>query len=297
MKKLVLLLSLGILVGLACADPGIPKVNEVQGLSTSTTIVAAGNFNSASSVDLTISYKMPITAIPGPDWSDPGLEDEGSTIYQSVYTEDTQNSEVGYLSYDKDLDISTASKVSGQYNIQAVKQITYLGVDASSVISTDYLMLDGAGWVGMADERIICPFVDVDTTGGVYPSFCNRVETGSTTNLKVANLNSQMGDRFIMKAADSGVEIFDNVGVSSYATDLPSKGSVSAYIKGSIKEGGRLSDISDEQSINFPPIELYETVTFSDSTAVSGDISTFAKAMAYDSVIDTSGDHLNFIVD
>ena len=58
-------------------------------------------------------------------------------------------------------------------------------------------------------------------------------------NLKVANLNTQMGDRFIMKSADPGVAIFNNVGVSSYAADLPSKGSVSAFIRGSIKEGGR----------------------------------------------------------
>jgi hypothetical protein len=46
-----------------------------------------------------------------------------------VYTVDTQNSEVGFLSYDKDLDVSTGNKVSGRYNVQAVKQITYLGVD------------------------------------------------------------------------------------------------------------------------------------------------------------------------
>ena len=126
---------------------------------------------------------------------------------------------------------------------------------------------------------MICPFA----ADYVYGAFCNRVETGSNMNLKVANLNTQMGDRFIMKAADPGVEIFNNVGVGSYATDLPSKGSVSAYIRGSIKEGGRASDNLDIEG-------LYETVTFSDSTAISGDISTFSKAMSYNSVIDPSGD-------
>jgi hypothetical protein len=275
------------------ADPGIPKVNEVQGLRTSTTVIAAGIFNSESSVDWTLSEVIPITAIPGEEWSEslPNLNafahNYGATIYQTVYTEDTQNSEVGYISYDKDLDMQTGNKVSGQYNVKAVKQITYLGVDASSVVSNDYLMLDGAGWPGYAGEHLICPLAGM----GEYPAFCNKVETGSAMNLKVANLNTQMGDRFVMKAADSGIEIYNNVGVSSYALDLPSKGSVSAYMKGSIREGGRMKD---SLLTSFDPYfaldALYETMTFADSTSVSGDISTFTKSMSYSSVIDISGD-------
>jgi hypothetical protein len=292
MKKpaIILVFLFLLVVGVAMADPGIPKVNEVQGLTTSTTVVAAGNFNAASSVDLTISSGVPITDIPGPDWNKLWLaEESGPTIYQTVYTEDTQNSEVGFISYDKDLDVSTANKVSGQYNVKAVKQITYLGVDASSVVSNDYLLLDGAGWPGPAGERLICPFGST----GMYGAFCNRVETGSNMNLKVADLNTQMGDRFIMKSADPGVEVFNNVGVSSYAADLPSKGSASAFIRGSIKEGGRVNDINFGGSITSPVVfsELYETVTFSDSTAISGDITAFAKAMNYKSVLDPSGDH------
>lgn len=275
-----------LVIGSALADPGIPKVSEVQGISTSTTVIAAGNFNSASSVDLLTSTGVPLTAIPGPEWSHGKI---GGTIYQSVYSEDSQNSEVGFISYDKDLDISTANKVSGQYNIQAVKQITYLGVDASSMITNDYLLLDGAGWPGNAGFRMICPFAG---TNLAYGAFCNRVETGSAMNLKVADLNTQMGDRFIMKSGDPGVEVFNNVGVSSYADSLPSKGSVSAYIRGSIKEAGRGRDESINQGNNpFGVVgALYETVTFSDTTAISGDISSFAKQMRYNSVIDTSGD-------
>jgi hypothetical protein len=291
MKKFgIIILALTFLViGMALADPGIPKVNEVQGLRTTSTVIGAGNFNAESSVDWTISTVVPITGIPGADWSNnsPSIN-IGATIYQTVYTEDTQNSEVGYISYDKDLDVQTGNKVSGQYNVKAVKQITYLGVDASSVITNDYLMLDGAGWPFLAEERLICPFSE-----GVYPAFCNKVETGSAMNLKVANLDTQLGDRFVMKAADSGVEVFNNVAVGSYATDLPSKGSVSAYIKGSIKEGGRAWDVRGGLDGYGPFAKLYETITFSDNLAMSGDISTFAKTMSYTSVIDTSGDILD----
>lgn len=275
MKKLgIILIAFTLLVvGVVMADVGNPQVNEVQGLTTSTTVIAAGNFNAASSVDLKISSEVPLTSIPGPDWNGHAPE---QTIYQSLYTEDTQNSDVGYISYDKDLDVSTANKISGQYNIQAVKQITYLGIDASSVVTNDYMLLDGAGWGGIAGERLICPF------GGEtdYAAFCNRIETGSNMNLKVANLNTQMGDRFIMKSADPGVAIYNNVGVSEYAANLTSQGSVSAYIKGSIKEGGR--DNGLEEDIQ----DLFETMTFSDSTAISGLIQTFGKTMSYNSVLD-----------
>jgi hypothetical protein len=295
MKKfgiIVITLSL-LIIGMAMADPGIPKVNEVQGLRTTTTVIAAGNFNAESSVDWTISEVVPLPGIPGEDWSNSTSTiytpppNTGATLYQTVYTEDTQNSEVGYISYDKDLDVQTGNKVSGQYNVKAVKQITYLGVDASSVVTNDYLMLDGAGWPDNAGRHMICPF----SSSIAYGAFCNKVETGSAMNLKVANLNTQLGDRFVMKAADPGVEVFNNVAVGSFAADLPSKGSVSAFIKGSTKEGGRYHDFSGRY---FPPwgpyAWLYETITFSDSTAISGDISTFAKAMSYTSVMDTSGD-------
>ncbi len=278
MKKLgIMVVALALLVvGMGVADPGVPKVNEVQGLRTSTTVIAAGNFNSESSVDWTISAgEDALTEVPPVD---------NSVIYQTVYTEDTQNSEVGYISYDKDLDVQTGNKVSGQYNVKAVKQITYLGVDASSVLTNDYLMLDGAGEnYGTIGDKLMCPF----GSGVQAPSFCNKVETGSAMNLKVANLNTQMGDRFVMKAADSGVEIFNNVGVGSYAADLPSKGSVSAFIKGSIKEGGRETapeELQGTEEEYESAEDLYETIVFSDSTSVSGDISTFAKAMSYSSV-------------
>jgi hypothetical protein len=85
-----------------------------------------------------------------------------------------------------------------------------------------------------------------------------------------------------MKSADPGVAVFNNVGVSSYASDLPSKGSVSAFIRGSIREGGRATTVGNITLED--PTDLYETMVFSDSTGVSGDITTFAKSMSYTSV-------------
>jgi len=265
MKKLgIMVIALALLVvGMAMADPGVPQVREVQGLTTSTTVIGAGNFNAASNVALTI-----MTSTQGDDLSDiPNLDH--FRYYTTVYTEDTQNSEVGYVSYDKDLEVSTANKLLGQYNIQAVKQITYLGLDASSIVSTDYMMLDGAGErYGDIEDLVICPFGAENRA----PAFCNVVETGSSVNLRVANMNTQLGERFIEKSSDAGVMVYNNVGVGSYAAEVPSKGSVSAFIQGSIKEGGRTN-----------AEDLYETMTFKDMTGFSGDISSFAKSMSYTS--------------
>jgi len=277
MKKFaIMVIALALLVvGMAMAEPGVPKVNEVQGLRTSTTVIAMGNFNTESSIDWTISNGQPLA---GGEAAPPLVE---GVIYQTVYSEDTQNAEFGYLSYDKDLDMQTGNKVSGQWNVKAVKQVTYLGIDASAITSTDYLHIDGAGEnYGTVADNIICPFAgDVQA-----PSFCNKVQTGSTVTLKVANVITDMGDRFVMKASDSCVEIYNNVGVSAYASDLPSKGSASAYIKGVIREGGR-----DNAEIGEDPTDLYETITFSDSTAISGDITSFAKSMAYTSCLSAEG--------
>jgi hypothetical protein len=271
MKKLgILVIALALLVvGMAMAEPGICQVREVQGLSTSTTVIGVGNFNSASSVQMSI--------MRGGDGEVNNLATipplGSGVLYQTVYTEDTQNSEYGYLSYDKDLDVGTGNKLNGQYNVQAVKQVTYLGIDASSIITTDYMMLDGVGEnYGAIGNNMLCPF----GSDNQAPTFCNIVETGSSMNLKVANLNTQMGERFIMKSADPGIQIYNNVGVGSYAADVPSKGSVSAFIQGSVREGGR--DVGDESAEN-----LYMTMTFKDSTAFSGDISSFAKSMGYTS--------------
>jgi hypothetical protein len=119
--------------------------------------------------------------------------------------------------------------------------------------------------------------------GAVSPAFCNTIETGSSMVLSTASLSSSLGDQFITDSGGSGVELFNNIDISSYATDIPSKGSVSAYLKGSIMEGGR-----EAAEITKLPVEsskdLYEFISFLDSTSISGDIFSFSKHMSYSSI-------------
>ena len=123
------------------------------------------------------------------------------------------------------------------------------------------------------------------------PAFCNKIETGSTMTLTVGNLDTLIGGKFISNSADSGIEIFNTVDVSSYSVDLPSKGTVSAYLKGSIMEGGR--DISITEPLSRDPLEiktespndLCEMFEFFDFTSISGDIFNFNKQMSYSSIL------------
>lgn len=262
MKKIGLaFLIIGLLLcGFVAADPGVPPVNEVQGLSIQTTVIAVGNFDQESDVAISTSSGTSLSDMPplGP----------ASAVYTSVYTEDTHSAGIGYISYDKDLDVSTAGKINGQYNIESTRQITYLGIDAGSIYSSEYLMTSGSGTSQPAADRMICPFGSEGTIG----AFCNTVETGSTFTMSVANVATEASNRFITKSGDAPVETNYHILVTDYVSGLSSKGSVEAYIKGTIKEGS-----------NTDPNSLGEDSSFEDRTSIIGDISLFDKQMHYDS--------------
>ena len=90
--------------------------------------------------------------------------------------------------------------------------------------------------------------------------------------MSVANVATEASNRFITKSADSPVETNYHILVTDYVSGLPSKGSVEAYIKGTIKEGS-----------NTDPNSLGEDSSFEDRTSIIGDISLFDKQMHYDS--------------
>jgi hypothetical protein len=73
-----------------------------------------------------------------------------------------------------------------------------------------------------------------------------------------------MGERFISGSADAGTELHNHVLVTEYAPGIPSQGSVSAFIRGTIQgDGGSLE--------------------FDDTTAMIGNITSFSKSMIYNS--------------
>ena len=125
MKKLIMLgITLMILAGIVMADPGIPQVPETQGIVTSTSVDAVGNFASTSEI------QWRITDDPKGLSDVPPLDDYLAAIYESTYTEDTVSNGLGLIFYDKELDVETSSQISGQWNIEAAKLIEFVGIGA-----------------------------------------------------------------------------------------------------------------------------------------------------------------------
>jgi hypothetical protein len=270
MKKLAMLaIALMLLTGFALADRGITPVPETQGIVTSTSVNSVGNFASMTELQWRITDKPDgLTSIPplnpesGP-WDDIAL-------YESTYTEDTQTHGVGLMLYDKETDIETSGQISGQWNVEATKQIAFIGIDGAYVVSSDNIMVDGAATMTIARDVIICPFAQ--KTIGVAPSYCNRAEAGSTIDMTVANIRTTTTDRFVMPSADHPVEMNHDIRVSELVSDVPSVGLASAYLEVLIQEDH-----------NGESIRPYERIVFSEQTTADGAITLFEKLMHYES--------------
>jgi hypothetical protein len=269
MKKLLILACVLILLtGFAMADRGVPAVPETQGIVTSTSINIVGNMASATELQWRITNA--VNGLP----SIPPLQNIEAVIYESTYTEDTQTQGVGLALYDKEMDVETSNQISGQWNIEATKQIAFIGIDGAAIVSSDAIMVDGAGTPEDTYDVVICPFA-ADVTY-VFPSYCNRAEAGSTIDMTVANVRTTTTDRFVMSSADHPVELNHDIRVSELVTDVPSVGMASAYMDVLIQEalGGTAVPV---------PSPLAERIEFTEETTADGTITLFEKLMHYES--------------
>jgi hypothetical protein len=245
------------------ADRGTPQVPETQGIVTSTTIDAVGNFATNSEIQWRITNQA--GGLPTVPPHAPPFE-----IYESTYTEDTQNHGTGLILYDKELDVETSNQITGQWNIEATKELAFVGIDGARVVSTDNIFVDGAGQIATTANRVICPFAAATTT--TFPAYCNRAEAGSTIDMTVANVRTTSTDRFVMASGDHPVELNHDLVVTELVEDLPSMGTASAFMEVLIQEGSAAS-----------PATLQQRIEFYEETTVSGDITNFEKLMHYES--------------
>jgi len=282
MRKLaILVIALVLIIGYAMADRGISPVPETQGIVTSTTVDVVGNFASASEIQWRITddanglTRVPPLFASGADGAGP----IGATIYESTYQEDTASNGAGLILYDKELDVETSGQITGQWNIEATKELEYIGVDGARVVSTDNIFVDGAGLNRGTYLNVICPFASDNLV--VFPSYCNRAEAGSSIDMTVANVRTTSTDRFVMPSADHPVELNHDILVTELIEDLPSMGTASAYMDVLIQESQQPAGLLEVPG----PYPLSERIEFTEETTVSGDISTFEKLMHYESML------------
>ncbi len=151
--------------------------------------------------------------------------------YTTTYSEETQSNGVGFISYDKDMNVETKAGLNGQSNIEATKVIAFEGMNGAEITSTDNLFLQSTGESETTSARAICVFAS--GTSSTIPRFCNTVETGSSFTMEVVNARTETNDRFITDSADTPVEVNHNIRVDTLG-DRPSVGKVSAFMEGTI---------------------------------------------------------------
>lgn len=289
MKKIVTVVALLFFIcGFAVADHGLDPTPESQGMTTATTIDVFGNAASATDVQWRISYSD-LNSIPPLD--------PLATYYASTYSEETFTNGMGLIAYDKNLDVETSEQLSGQWNIDADKQLSYVGVDGARVYSGESIMVDGVGnWTTTYNE-MLCLFAD--DTGPVFPAYCNYAEAGSTIDMTYANVRTTSMDRFINPSGDTPIELDHDILVTQLAEGIPSSGTVSAYMNVLIQEARGFNWVwvwkydPEEDEYHFDHFEyvspLSERIEFEESTSVTGDITTFDKQMNYNSMLTGSG--------
>ena len=266
MKKFgIMVIALAMLVGLtgiAMADPGVNQTFETQGISMVTSIQAEGNMVSATDVTWKQSSAQPISAFPPAPTS--------GVYYVSTYSEDTMSNGYGFIAYDKSTQLETKSRLNGQYNIEATKEISFYGQDGAEITSTDNIFLDGTGNYTETASQAICVFASGKST--YIPRFCNTVEAGSSFTMEIVNARTETNDRFVVPSADTPVSLNHNIRVDELS-DLPSVGKVSAFMEGKIQESRNGS------------AGVFEDIEFSEDTSADGFITLFDKDMSWTSGI------------
>jgi len=262
MKNVIIIaIALVLLTGFAMADHGINQTPETQGITTATTLDLVGNFASTTDIQWRITDDiLGLSEIP------PLRQD--ATYYASTYTEDTYSNGVGLIAYDKNMDVETSEQLAGQWNIDADKQIEFVGVDGARAYSDEYIMVDGVNRERFIDGVMLCVFADDGSE--IFPGYCNFAEAGSTVDMTVANVRTNSMDRFIVPSGDTTVELEHDIAVTELIEDLPSMGSASAFMNVLIMEA---------YAVRPPP--LGEKIEFGEVTSVSGDITAFLKDMNY----------------
>jgi hypothetical protein len=325
-KWVLIVLVIALIFGWGTADRGIDPALETQGLAIQTVVSATGGFSQESDLEWLMTDSLSgLAGIPplGDGMSEGSIDvisweplkliaqgqNNGAVYYATVYTEDTGTNGLGQVSYTKNLGIDTGSVTTGQSNIEAIKQLVYIGDAGSKVISNDFISIDGASGPSpsarfglavntdppapgpLSSNAFICPFGG-ESSGTL--SFCSHVEAESSIEMNVADVATTTNGRFVVPSADTPVALSHDIHVSD------SIGKASAGIDVRVREGGPLSeDIQDFALTMFDPntghtyeftgwvgiisSELSQETAMHDFASIDGVIMTFDKSMSYSS--------------
>jgi hypothetical protein len=294
-------MALLILCPLACADIPPAATPETQGFSSATTMQVLGTATESDSLTWQISNINldgtlsnaggALVSTDGgavlvphlPVFDDILNDTPGEVQYTVAYSENTI-ADQGLVTYAKSSAFDTANQVVGTRNLGTSKLLEFVGLDTGRAVSSEDMVVDGAGSIGVTDEVFICPFAAEST--GFTPEFCNIVEMGSDVDMTIMSLATTASERSVSASADVPVAADYSIGVTGFG-DIPASGSASAFVSAHLQEGSS----TFVGNFNFEPfgdVDAYltgkgEDVQYSETTTVSGEITAFSKVMSYES--------------
>jgi len=303
-----------IFAGTAFADIPVNAVPELAGLSTTTSMDVQGTAMSNTAMNLQLGTGMldnPPLENGGYLWVwwadvisppiigytvDPfvasiyllnGIQlPLGEVQYTAGYNEEV-TAVSGNLIYQKTTGISTANKTSGEDNIAADRILTFTGEDGGRMTTGEDIIIDGTGAQTVSGNQAYCPFAS--DTNPFFPPFCNIAMSGSSADISTGSISTAAGVRVIAASADVPVTetyLINAKGVTMSAGYTNASGTVSAFMKAHVQEGIEQPVPREFASdpLGFIPVKA-EDISYSETSAASGSINSFAKNMQYQSGI------------
>jgi hypothetical protein len=296
---IIALLVLLVFFGIALADPMVNQTPEIQGFKTTTTMDVVGLANENDAIGWQLSngavnsgslaipgnfYKVGpyVIYIPGGDPVYNAMYGNSNSSGQVQYTvayDETTTAFSGAVTYNKGLSLNTGNKVASQNNVQADKIVTFEGNDAGTIVSSESIMVDGAGQFDWTASKMLCPFAA--STSTLIPPFCNIVQTGSSVDLTTGRFVTSTHERSVAATSDPGVEAGHDIDVTGIGNG-PALGSAAAYIKVHDQEGRAAITYLFIGATEFD-VHKTEDLQYSETSLAFPTIAKFSKSMDYKS--------------
>jgi len=299
----VFILSVSILLhmpALAVVLP--PPALEIQGLEIITSVDGIGSMSYDSDLEWSLSNEVlganlfEVTDPNDPNGpnilvleEEPPLNDLGEVQSHVTYSEDTQ-ANMGVISYRKTSKVTTEPLLGAQYNVWNERMITFTGIDAGSLLSSEDMTMYNVGTCTLPTLST-CPFLCGDCM--VNPAFCSKVETGSHLDMSRVAAYLAGGFRNVNEVGDPDVyppiPSVDGPALAKYTVQVtemgqgkPSLGSVSTYLR--ISELDSDADPCNPSGID-PQKDLMQRLEVSEIRSIKGNIDLFDYQITYESKI------------
>ena len=254
----VIVIALAMLIaltGVVMADQVVPAVPEVQGISSSVSIVCEGTVQNSAALGWQLANQDVISGDQGlaprgdgysTSWN--SMLDPTQVQYSTTYDASTV-AQHGQTTFIKSMAVGTGNKLLTQSNVKANTESTFFATDdGGNILGTESIMIDGAAMPTSASDRILCPFGNAGEN--VIPAYCNIATANSKYDLVVGSVVSTANDRFVGTDATIPVELGLTLNVKPYQVVgqgmAQAQGSATSTFKVSVKEGrhGYLGNVS-----------------------------------------------------